>query len=126
MSRIETNAVLSIADLASDESLQGGMNDPTGSAAVTGICGDSMEFYLFIRNGVIEEAKYRTDGCEITRACAALVAKSATGQPIQDALGISPKQVMDLLPPLPYEHRHCPILAVGTFYQALADYMLKP
>ena len=126
MNEMVPNPVLSFETLASDESLQGGMNDPTGSAAVTGACGDSMEFYLFIRNGIIEDAKYCTDGCEITRACAALVAKSATGQSIQEALGISPKQIIDQLPPLPYEHRHCPILAVGTFYQAIADYMLKP
>jgi NifU-like protein involved in Fe-S cluster formation len=29
------------------------MNNPTASALLKGICGDEMEFYLYIKNGII-------------------------------------------------------------------------
>ncbi len=31
----------------------GRMNNPTASALLKGICGDEMEFYLYIKNGII-------------------------------------------------------------------------
>ncbi len=39
---------------------------------------------------------------------------------------ISAGEVMEKLGGLPDDHHHCAILAVSTFYKALADYMLKP
>ena len=91
-----------------------------------GICGDEMEFYLYVRRGIIEDVKYSARGCEFTCACAAWVAKSAMGRGVFDALDVSPKQILDDLPELPALHRHCAILAVNTFIQAIADYLLKP
>ena len=41
----------------------GRMTDPTGGAFVRGPCGDEMEFYLSIRDDVVEDVKYHTDGC---------------------------------------------------------------
>ena len=99
------------------------MNDPTGSSFVTGLCGDEMEFYLYIRNRTIEEAVYETNGCDVTQACGAWVAQAVTGRNVEDALAVSPKQVLDALPDIPVPHRHCPILAVTAFFQAVADFM---
>jgi nitrogen fixation NifU-like protein len=115
-----------IAELAGNQKLFGRMNDPVGSAHIKGLCGDEMEFYLVIRNETIEEAQYYTEGCEVTRACGAAVARAAHGLSVRDGLGINPKQITNQLGELPPSHRHCPILAVSTFYKAIADYMLKP
>jgi len=115
-----------LLQLANDASLEGRMNDPTGAAFVKGKCGDEMEFYLFIRGGVIEDARYSTTGCEITRACAAFVAKTVLGAPVREAMGINPKQILDTFPDIPRDHQHCAILATLAFLQAAADYLLKP
>jgi len=109
------------------DSYSGRMNDPTASAQIKGICGDEMEFYLYIRDGIIEEAKFFTEnGCEDTMLAGEETAKIANGQSVIDALAINPKQIMDSIGDLPDNGRHCAILAVSTLYKAIADYFLKP
>lgn len=102
------------------------MNDPTASASLKGLCGDEMEFYLEIRNGRIEEVHYFTNGCAHTRKCGAAVAQRAKGKTILEALGISPRDIIDAQECLPDEEKHCAILAISTLYRALADYLLTP
>ena len=104
----------------------GRMNDPTGSARVRGICGDEMEFYLDIRDDVICEARYYTEGCDDTRRCGHVVAMAAQGRPLLDALAIHPRQIMDEDPLLTGGSRHCAILAVITLYRAIAEYLIQP
>ncbi|MDD5454137.1 MAG: iron-sulfur cluster assembly scaffold protein [Candidatus Ratteibacteria bacterium] len=103
----------------------GRMTDPTGSARIKGPCGDEIEFYLVINDGIIEDVKFYTDGCIATKVCGSMAARLATGKTIEDALSISPKQVMDSLQGLPKDHCHCSILAVSALYRAIADYLLK-
>jgi len=104
----------------------GRMNDPSGSARVVGLCGDDMEFYLYIRDGLVEEVKYCSNGCAHTRACGRETARRAQGKGLMDVLAISPRQVIDALPQLSAEGRHCAILAVSALHRAVADYLLMP
>ena len=104
----------------------GRMNDPSGSARVVGLCGDDMEFYLDIRDGVVEEVKCYSNGCEHTRVCGCEAARRAQGQRLMDVLAISPRQVIDALPQLSAEGRHCAILAVSALHRAVADFLLMP
>ncbi|MCG2711930.1 MAG: iron-sulfur cluster assembly scaffold protein [Candidatus Omnitrophica bacterium] len=103
----------------------GRMNAPDGAAVLKGLCGDEMEFYLDIEDRIIQDVKFFTNGCEATIACGEIAARLAKGRSIDSALGISPKQVKDILKALPAEHSHCPILAISTLYRAIADYLLK-
>ena len=104
----------------------GRMNDPTAAAVVRGPCGDEMEFYLVIRDGMIKEVRCYTDGCAHTRTCGLAVARRARGKTILDALGINPKEIIDSRECTAEEGRHCAILAVTTLYRAIADYLLMP
>lgn len=104
----------------------GRMNDPTGSGTITGPCGDTMEFYLYVRGAVIEDVKYYTDGCGNTRACGLAVARRAKGKKVTEALSISAGEIIRSGECEPEAGRHCAILAVSTFYRAIADYLLKP
>lgn len=117
-----------VADAAcsAEDTFFGRMNDPSGSAFVRGVCGDEMEFYLDIRDGVICEAKYYTEGCEDTRRYGQAVARTAQGEHLLDALAINPRQIMDADVSLTEGSRHCAILAVITLYRAIADFLLKP
>jgi nitrogen fixation NifU-like protein len=85
-----------------------------------------MEFYLYIRNEVLEDVKYYTDGCGNTRACGQAVAQRAKGKSVTDALCISAGEIIRSGECDPEQGRHCAILAVSTLYRALADYLLKP
>lgn len=104
----------------------GRMNDPTAAASITGPCGDTMEFYLVVSNGAIEEVRYYTEGCRHTRACGHAVARRAQGRNVMDALLISAGEIIQFGECEPTSDRHCAILAVSTFYRAIADYLLKP
>jgi len=109
-----------------DSPFFGRMNDPTAAAFVKGPCGDSMEFYLYVRDGVLEQVKCYTEGCDDTKVCGLEVAKEAEGKSVIDALAINPKEIICSLDFLPEHGRHCAILAVSTLYRAIADYLLKP
>lgn len=87
---------------------------------------NTMGFYIYVRNGVIEDAKYHTEGCGNTRACGHVVARRAKGRKATDALSISAGEILRSNECEPEAGRHCAILAVSTFYRALADYLLKP
>ena len=116
---------VNIEDLAKDPKYFGRMNDPTGGASIKGPCGDEMEFYLDINDGVIEDIKFYTGGCVTTIACGSMTAQLALGKSIEDALGISPKTVISKLSGLPEEQRHCSVLAVSTLYKAIVDYLFR-
>jgi nitrogen fixation NifU-like protein len=103
----------------------GRMNDPDGSAFINGICGDSMEMYLIIKNGFISESKFYTDGCEASQFCGSTAARLAKGKSIKDVLRLSPGDVIDAWEKIPESHIHCAILAVSTLHKALADYLLR-
>lgn len=109
-----------------DHAFFGRMNAPTASAVLRGPCGDSMEFYLFIRDGVIIDAKCFTEGCSHTRTCGVAVARRARGETINGALGINARAIIESEVCLPREGKHCAILAVSTLYRAIADYLLAP
>jgi len=108
-----------------DDPFFGRMSDPTASASIKGICGDEMEFHLVIRDNVIEEIKYYTQGCGHTKRCGAAAARRAKGRTLMDALGITPREIIDAEECLPEEGRHCAILAVTTLYRAIAAHLLR-
>ena len=110
--------------MTEDDKYFGRMNDPTSSAMITGPCGDSMEFYLVIKDEIIEDVKYYTEGCGNTRDCGSAVAGRLKGKQVIDALCISPGEIIKSGECQPEEGRHCAILAVTTLYRAIADYLL--
>ncbi len=103
----------------------GRMNDPTGAAWIKGLCGDTMEMYLVVEDGVITDALFFTDGCGATLACGSFATEFAKGKTAAEALGLSPKAIIDGLAGLPADHRHCAILAASTLHKAIADYLLR-
>ena len=114
-----------IIALAKDPKHFGRMNDPTSCACIKGPCGDEMEFYLVITDRIIKQVKFYTKGCIATVVCGSMTAEFALGKSIDQALGISPKEIIDALSGLPKEHCHCSILAVSTLYRAIVDYLFK-
>ncbi|MFH1594308.1 MAG: iron-sulfur cluster assembly scaffold protein [Candidatus Omnitrophota bacterium] len=114
-----------IIALAKDSTHFGRMNDPTSAAIIKGPCGDEMEFYLVIKDRIIEDIKFYTKGCLATIVCGSMTAQLALGKSIDEVLGISPKEVVDALSGLSEDHCHCSILAVSAIYRAIADYLLK-
>ena len=95
---------------------------PDGYGKRTGTCGDTVEMYLSVRKNRIQAVTFQVDGCLNTKACANTVAHMAEGKSVAESWDINPEDVIIYLETLPAGHAHCAELAVGAFYQALADY----
>jgi nitrogen fixation NifU-like protein len=98
------------------------MENPDGYGKRTGVCGDTVEIYLKVRQKRVEAVSYHVDGCVNTNACCNTVAHMAEGKSVDAAWGITPERIMDFLETFPSDHAHCAELAVGALYLALSRY----
>jgi nitrogen fixation NifU-like protein len=94
-----------------------------GQARITGLCGDTMEIWLRVVDGVIEQASFWTDGCGTTIAAGSMVTELARGRRAGEAFRIAQQDVLDALGGLPDESVHCALLAANTMKEAVKDYL---
>jgi len=96
---------------------------PDGVATVTGSCGDTVEFWLGIKQGIIHDIKFWTDGCETTFAAGSIVTILAKDKSVGEAFKISQQDILDALGEFPEGSRHCAVLTANTLKAALSDYL---
>lgn len=100
----------------------GRIENPDSRVRITGICGDTIEMSLSIRDRKVQDIQFLTDGCGFTVACANYVARTAKGKSIEEALAIKPEDVDRYFDGLPKENKHCAKLAVMTLCALLEEY----
>lgn len=88
-------------------------------------CGDIMKMYLKIKDGVIEDAKFKTFGCGAAIATSSMATDMIKGSTIDEALKLSNQAVVEALDGLPASKIHCSVLAEQAVKAALADYYRK-
>jgi nitrogen fixation NifU-like protein len=86
------------------------------------VCGDIMELYIKVDDGVITDAKFKTFGCGAAIATSSMVTELVKNKTIEDALKISNKAVAEALGGLPPVKMHCSVLAEEALKKALDDY----
>lgn len=102
------------------------LENPDGSAQAKGSCGDTMEMFLKIKDDVILQCTFQTDGCGTTIACGSVATELARGKTFTEALGsVSANEILNKLGGLPEEDVHCAQLAAETLRRALADYLYQ-
>ena len=85
-------------------------------------CGDIMKIYLKIENETIVDVKFETFGCGIAIASSSMATEMIKGQPIEKAIELSNKAVVEALGGLPPHKIHCSVLAEQAVKAAVADY----
>ena len=85
-------------------------------------CGDTVELFLSVRGDRLQMVTFRVEGCAYTVACGNAVSYLMEGRTLTDAWQLTPENVIDFLETLGPDQYHCAQLAVGAFYNALADY----
>jgi nitrogen fixation protein NifU and related proteins len=98
----------------------GTMEDPDGFNAMSGICGDTIGFFVGLTDDTITRISFVTNGCGPTIACSSALTSMAKGLKVQEAMTITSKDLIDYLGGLPLENTHCADLAVNTLRSALA------
>lgn len=97
-----------------------------GYAKNTGVCGDTMEMFLRIKDGTIAECTFQTDGCGTTVVCGSAATELAAGKTLLEALGaVSAAGILKALGGLPENSVHCAQLAAETLRRAMADYLSR-
>ena len=94
-----------------------------GFASVTGSCGDTMEIWLKVKDGIIKHATFWTDGCGTTIVAGSMITELAKEKSIPQALRITRQEVLDSLGGLPEASVHCALLAANTLKGAINDYL---
>jgi len=104
----------------------GEMEDPDGVGRVGDpICGDVMELYIKVKDGVIVDAKFKTFGCAAAIATSSMVTEMVKGKRVEEALKISNKAVVEALDGLPPAKVHCSVLAEDALKAAIKNYLSK-
>jgi nitrogen fixation protein NifU and related proteins len=88
-------------------------------------CGDVMKLQIRVnRNGVIEDARFKTYGCGSAIASSSLVTEWVKGKTLDQAMQIRNTHIAEELA-LPPVKIHCSILAEDAIKAAIADYRSK-
>ena len=88
-------------------------------------CGDIMKIYLKIENDIITDVKFETFGCGSAIASSSMATELIKGKPVEEALSLTNKAVVEALDGLPAHKLHCSVLAEEAIKAALKDYYDK-
>jgi nitrogen fixation protein NifU and related proteins len=102
-------------------------NDSSVGTGMVGApaCGDVMKLQIRVnRDGVIEDARFKTYGCGSAIASSSLVTEWVKGKTLDQAMQIRNTHIAEELA-LPPVKIHCSILAEDAIKAAIADYRSK-
>ncbi len=88
-------------------------------------CGDIMKMYLKIENNMIADVKFKTFGCGAAIATSSIATEMIKGKPLDEALKLTNRAVVEALDGLPPAKIHCSVLAEQAVKSAVADYYTR-
>ena len=101
----------------------GELENPDGIGRIGNpTCGDIMEFQIAVEDDRITDVRFRTFGCGAAIAVSSMVSEMAKGKTLDEALGITNKDVAAELDGLPKNKLHCSNLGADALHKAVEDY----
>ena len=88
-------------------------------------CGDIMRMYIKVKDNIITDVKFNTFGCGSAIATSSIATEMIKGKPIDEALKLTNKAVVEALDGLPAHKIHCSVLAEEAVKAAVKDYYDK-
>ena len=100
--------------------------DPNVGTGLVGApaCGDVMRLQIKVKDGRIEDAKFKTFGCGSAIASSSLATEMIKGMTLDQAAQIKNTQIVEELN-LPPVKIHCSVLAEDAIKAAIEDYKKK-
>ncbi len=89
------------------------------------VCGDMMQLFIKIKDGKVEDAKFKTFGCCAAIATSSMLTELIKGKNLSDLKEITNKVITEALDGLPKIKLHCSVLAEEALKAALKDYYQK-
>ncbi|MBI3931157.1 MAG: Fe-S cluster assembly scaffold protein NifU [Chloroflexi bacterium] len=104
----------------------GEIENPDGIGEVGNpVCGDMMTFYIKVKDGHLEDVKFKTFGCGAAIAVSSMVSELAIGKTLDEAMKINARMVAAELDGLPKNKLHCSNLGDEALHKAIEDYLSK-
>lgn len=104
----------------------GEIEDADGVGSVGNpVCGDLMRMTIKVKDGVIDDVKFKTFGCGAAIATSSIATEMIKGKTLEEALKLTNKAVADALGGLPAVKMHCSVLAEEAVQSAIDDYLKK-
>ena len=88
-------------------------------------CGDMMKMWIKIKDNKIIDCKYQTFGCASAIATTSVLSQMVIGMTLDDAMKITPKEIVEKLGGLPSVKFHCSVLGDKALREAINDYYRK-
>ncbi|MCK5861996.1 MAG: P-loop NTPase [Candidatus Hydrogenedentes bacterium] len=101
----------------------GELEEPDSYASITGPCGDTMEFWLHVDDGLVSAVGFTTTGCGPSCACGSMCTELAEGKTPREALRIKQQDILEALGGMPEAHQHCALLASNTLKATVENFM---
>lgn len=108
----------------------GVIENPDGQATIGNpVCGDVMKFYIKVgkkkNKEYLKNVKFQTLGCAAAIATSSIMTVLVKGKPLDDAVKIGKKAIIDSLGGLPKNKIHCSVLADTALKKAIINYRKK-
>jgi len=85
-------------------------------------CGDVMQLFIKVKDGRIEDAKFKTFGCAAAIATSSMITEMVKGRALSELDQVTNEAVAEALGGLPRVKLHCSVLAEDALKAALKDY----
>ena len=104
----------------------GDLKDADGVGEVgAAACGDIMKISIKIKDGKIEDARFKTFGCGSAIASSSMATELIKGRSVEEAMSFSNQEVVNALGGLPPVKIHCSVLAEDAIKAAIGDWKKK-
>ncbi|KAF5416155.1 MAG: Iron-sulfur cluster assembly scaffold protein IscU 2 [Candidatus Methanophagaceae archaeon] len=100
----------------------GELSEPDAHAIYTGPCGDTMEIFLNVEDGVIKEAKFQAIGCAGAFSSGSALTERIIGMTLEEVEKIEEDEIIDYLGGIPAQKVHCTCLSKRTLQKAIKNY----
>ena len=101
----------------------GEMEDANGIGEVGNAkCGDIMRMYIKVKDGIIEDVKFKTFGCGAAIATSSMATELIKGKSLEEAEKLTNAAVVEALEGLPPVKIHCSVLAEEAIKAAIENY----
>jgi nitrogen fixation NifU-like protein len=88
-------------------------------------CGDQMLILIRVKDGKIDDVRWKTYGCASALASTSILSEAIKGMKLEDAYILKPEDIVAKLGGLPANKIHCSVLGDKALRAAIDDYLSR-
>jgi len=105
-----------------EETNIGRIENPDAQIEHTGVCGDTLQFFLKVNGNIIEDIKFQATSCVAGLSACSAVTVIVKGKTLQEAKKLTKEEIVKHLNAVPVIKTHCVILALEGLIKVIEHY----